>query len=557
MKQQTKKLCKYLPLLACAAALLWLFYQIYPLLFATHDDMRNYTLVRRGMLADNALHSAKQGRISHLWNHFLLGFPFMLNKAWFYKLVQYGTVLFDLFSMYLLLKSEVSRKFAAASVMLTSAWFCINANHNLLISYACCHQLPIGLLFLSMYFFGRRIRSGKKRDTALSCLFLLLSCMIYEAFVTALLIFAVWALLTTEQQKSYFSYLRKASMQMLPQTATAGAYCIVYFSWQQFFPSAYDGTELVLSEPFVSLSALGTYSTSMLPTAELMRMGRTEELTVFRFCGHLLHPAAWVCAILTATAFFLLLPRLNLESTKLHRTLLIAGIGAPVPCLLISFSEKYIAWHRRGTTGYVPSFYSYFFVIIFLTAAAAALYQTASGNPQRKTLRGVLTAAVFGMTLCASCVNDMWKPFFENQLKHYRCFDQTISAEPFTACDSSFQLFAPEHEGIHLDAHYTEDYMKIYNPAEIRFVNKAENLDPEKQILCIRTEQNDSFTVSGVTDAAFLTDTVTVRTLHTGELDIALKDQSGKETVFSHVRDGAVLTLPDGAKFDLMNSFPL
>ena len=99
--------------------------------------------------------------------------------------------------------------------------------------------------------------------------------------------------------------------------------------------------------------------------------------------------------------------------------------------------------------------------------------------------------------------------------------------------------------------------MKIYNPAEIRFVNKAENLDPEKQILCIRTEQNDSFTVSGVTDAAFLTDTVTVRTLHTGELDIALKDQSGKETVFSHVRDGAVLTLPDGAKFDLMNSFPL
>ena len=74
MDKLTRNFRKYLPLIACAAALLWLFYQLYPLLFATHDDLRNYTLVRRGMLAENALHSAKQGRISHLWNHFLLGF---------------------------------------------------------------------------------------------------------------------------------------------------------------------------------------------------------------------------------------------------------------------------------------------------------------------------------------------------------------------------------------------------------------------------------------------------------------------------------------------------
>ena len=141
MDKRKTKLTNILPLLACAAALLWLFYQLYPLLFVTHDDMRNYTLVRRGMLAENAVTSAQKGRISHLWNHFLLGFPFMLNKAWFYKLVQYGTLVFDLSALYLLLRSEVSRKFAAVSVMLCSAWFCINANHNLLISYALCHQL--------------------------------------------------------------------------------------------------------------------------------------------------------------------------------------------------------------------------------------------------------------------------------------------------------------------------------------------------------------------------------------------------------------------------------
>ena len=30
----------------------------------------------------------------------------------------------------------------------------------------------------------------------------------------------------------------------------------------------------------------------------------------------------------------------------LRRILLLSGIGIPVPCLLISFSEKYIEWYR-------------------------------------------------------------------------------------------------------------------------------------------------------------------------------------------------------------------
>ena len=557
MEKLTKNLRRYLPLIACAAVLLWLFYQIYPLLFATHDDLRNYTLVRRGILAENALHSAKQGRISHLWNHFLLGFPFLLNKAWFYKLVQYGTLLFDLAALYLLLKQEAGRRFAALSVMLTASWFCINANHNLLISYAFCHQLPVGLLLLSLYFFGKRLRSGKKAHTVISCLFLLLSCMIYEAFVAALLIFAVWALTVTEQETGWFAYLRNASKRMLPQTCTAFAYCIVYFSWQYVYPSAYDGTALMLKEPFVSLSALSTYSASMLPVSELMRMGRDGILTVGGFLTHLMHPAPWICSILTASAVYLMLPELKADSKKLRRMLLITGIGTFVPCVMISFSEKYIDWHRRGTTGYVPSFYSDFFLVAALAAAGILLYQTAAARPQKQTVRVILTVAVFGMTLSASCVTDIWKPHFESLLRHYRSFDQSISAAPFTECDSSWQLFAPEHEGIHRAENYTQDYMKIYNPADITFVNKQDALDPDKRILCIRSAEADSYTVISETDAQFLTGSVTVRTLHTGALTVELVDQNGNPLKYENVRDGDLLTAPDGTQFDLLHSFPL
>ena len=556
MDKLTRNFRKYLPLIACAAALFWLFYQLYPLLFATHDDLRNYTLVRRGMLAENALHSAKQGRISHLWNHFLLGFPFLLNKVWFYKLVQYGALLFDLGAFYLLLRSQISRRFAAMTVMLTAAWFCITGGHHLLLAYACCHQIPVGLLFLSMYFFGKRLRSGQKKHTVLSCLFLLAACMIYEAFVAALLIFAVWALLITEQETGVFAYLRKSAVRILPQSCAAFGYCIVYFIWQYFYPPTYDGTSMAISEPFVSLAAVCTYSTSMLPLSELMRLGTEEPLTVFRFFGHLLHPAAWICALLTAAACFLLLPHIRTENRQLRRILLIAGIGIPAPCILISVSEKYIAWYRRGVTGYLPSFYSFFFLVLFLTAAGIALYQTAKSKPQKQTVRGILTAAVFGMTLCASCVTDMWKPFYAQQTLHFRSFDQTISAAPFTECDDTWQLYSPDHTGIHLAANYTEDYMKLYNPAEIAFVNAEEKLLPDKKILCIRAEQKDCYTVIGAADAQLTADTVTVRTLHTGTLTVTLHDPDGNPLTFPQVRDGDVLHAPEGSRFDLKNGFP-
>ncbi|MBP0967988.1 MAG: hypothetical protein J5722_10155, partial [Oscillospiraceae bacterium] len=462
----------------------------------------------------------------------------------------------DLSALYLLLKQEVGRKFAAASVMLCSAWFCLNANHNLLIAYACCHQLPIGLLFLSMLFFGRRIRSGKKRHTVLSCLFLLLSCMIYEAFAASLLIFAVWALTVTETDGGYFAFLRKAAVKMLPQTGTAFAYCMVYFGWQLIYPPSYSGTALVLSEPFVSLAVLSRYSTSLLPSSELMRLGTAEQLTVFRFCGHLLHPAAWLCAVLTAASVFLLLPRLRTDAKTLRRTLLLSGIGIPVPCLLVSFTEKYIEWYRCGTTGYLPSFYSYFFAVVFLTAAGTALYQTAGGRFQKHTVRIVLTVLACGMTLAANSLNDMWKPFFENQLKHYRSFDQTVSGAPFTECSSSWQVYAPDYRSINNYPLYTEDYLKIYNPADIPFVNEEDEIRPDRRILCIRAQKDDSCTVTGEINTGFLADTVTVRTLQTGTLTVQLYDSTGAVQTFEHVRDGDVLRAPDGTAFDLRNSFP-
>lgn len=69
------------------------------------------------------------GRISHLWNHLLLGLPFAADKVWFYKLFQYGTILFDIGALYLLLSRHFDKKLATLSSVIAMAFLSISHWH--------------------------------------------------------------------------------------------------------------------------------------------------------------------------------------------------------------------------------------------------------------------------------------------------------------------------------------------------------------------------------------------------------------------------------------------
>ena len=546
-----KKIRMYLPQIAFVCAVLWLFWEIYPIIFATHDDMRNYTLARRGMVFADALRSAKSGRISHLWNHHLLALPFRANKVWFYKLVQYASLLFDIFAGWKLLRAHADRRLADLAAVLFVSWASISAYHNLLISYALCHQIPIGFCFLSLYHFGNRLKEQSAKETFLSCFWLLLALMIYEAFSAMLLIYLLWALFVPARREvSFFAWLRRSAKRITPQLLTVAGYCMIYFAWQHFYPPAYDGIAMNLKEPFMSLVSVKTYALSFFPLWELLRLAKEHPITLPQFFGHLMHIAAWVSALLTAGTCYLLLPRIRLRAEKLRNLLLLSGLGIFLPCMLTAVSEKYMAWTRRGTDGYLPSFYSYFFVVVFLTAAAIRLYQSAPSVNRKKAARVILTGCVFCICLSASAVTSMWKPAFAQLSLRYRNFDYTVS-KILPACDSGWQLCAPDNDGIHYARNYTEDFLKIYNPEQVDFIHDPAELDAAKKTLCMRMPENYAFAVTGEADSDLHAKTLTFRTLVPEGFNITLYDTEGQPFYYQDVHNGNQLNLPEGRLFDL------
>lgn len=541
---------KYLPQTALAAAVIWLFWQIYPIIFATHDDLRNYVLVRGGTLAEDAVRMAKDGRISHLWNHYLLAVPFLADSLPFYKLVQYAAFLFDLFAGWLLLKTHTERRFADLAAVFAVAWSCISDRHNLLISYALVHQISLGFALLSLYHFGNRFRRRDARETVKSCVFLLLSVMIYEAFAAILLVMAVWALCRRSKKPvSGLTWLRRAGKRILPHLCTVGGYCIVYFVWQKLHPPLYDGIVFNLHEPVLSFSALLGYATGNFPLRELASLAKQTPLSFTDLLGTL-RPMAWLTAILAAALFCTALPRLRMREEMLHNLLVISGTGTLACCLLTACSEKYLAWYREGTRAYLSSAYSFVFLVVFLTALAVRLYRAAPEGNRRNTVRGILTAAVLCICLSASAVNAIWKPHFEALLLRYRNFDYAVSML-LPAPEGTWQLYAPDNRGIHENQMYSEDYLRLYDPAGVAYISDAEALSAAAQTLCIRSDADYRCTVSGEADGALRAQTLTFRSVTGAAFDVTLYDTDGEAVYYENVQNGNVLTLPEGKWFDL------
>ncbi|MDO4864588.1 MAG: hypothetical protein Q4A05_10510, partial [Ruminococcus sp.] len=457
MKQRLKKIepAEWFCIAVFAIAALFFFYEIYPIIFATHDDMRNYTLVRRHDLVANAIHSAKSGRISHLWNHLLLGFPFILNKVWFYKLVSYSTVLFDVGAMMYFCARHIDRRIAWLSGATFMAFATISASHNLFIAYAFCHQLPIALFFISLHLFMLTLDKPKWQYTAISCLLFLICCMIYEAYIPFLAIYAAAAAIKPDKKvKGFGAFLLWIIKAMIPLTITAVAYLIVYKLWQYAYPSTYAGTQIYTDEPFVSLKAFFTFPFAIFPLYHVARLADTAPVASI----HSITVFGVVKALLISAAAVLIIPKVS-EKLKTRNSLLLLVTGIFIPNLLTSVSKQHLDAFKRGAIEYVTSYYSYFFVILFVCTAVCLLYECVRDKNLRMLVLAFVCVTAFVSSLTADMTVDHWKNYYTTVDRRYKNFDRTVASEEITDCDSDWQIYAPDNGGIHYEEPYTLDYI--------------------------------------------------------------------------------------------------
>lgn len=547
---QNLKSEKFICIAALVFSVVFLFWNIRDIMFTVHDDMRIYTVAKLGRLAEYAVHSAKSGRITHLWNTWLLGIPFLADSVIVYKIISFAALLFDALGFFILLKNHAGKNIAYVSVLLFFAISTLSPYHNLLAAYALCHQIPVGLMLFSLNFFLNSFMGRKKSNIAISTVLFLMSCMIYEAFIVFIVFFAVIAFVKNRCHKNNKLNVNNFLRDFLPYAVVSAAYTAIYFVWRIFYPTAYDGNQFYVHEPFLSLKTVYHYSVSFSPVFEFFDMVSKHQLGLHEFLS-LLTIGSIFKAMLISVIFFKVMQKISLKCSD-YVLLLMSFAGIFMPNIIVGFTEKYVNWERRGTYGYLTSFYSWFFLIVFVLTAVYMIYSRINGKTGRQIFMCFMTGAVCVSCIAADVTTDIWGNSYRELMVKYECFDAAVSGDFITNLNDGTDIYIPDNTGINGSMKYTEDYASIYSDKKISFHTDVKELDFEKRTVCMRYKSGYDLMVMAYVDEDFYADTLHIAAPDDKLHSLVMTLENGSTVIYENVKNGDIISCHNNIRFDLM-----
>lgn len=528
----------------------FLFWNIHSIMFAVHDDILIYSIVKQGRLVDFALNAVRQGRITHLWNTFLLGIPFAADSQNIYNIFRFSSFIFDAAGMYILLKNHTETNFARISLLILFSSVCLSPYHNLLTAYAFCHQISIGILLFSVDSYLCYLKSGKKFRLISASVLLLIASMIYEAFTVFIILYAAAAIIKNKNPRTGKINIKKFFNDFIVPFSVISVYVIFYFTWQQIYPISYDGNLIYLSEPFLSLKTVYDFSVSFSPVYQFFELCTIHKMSFYEFAS-LITLGSLAKAMLVSFVFFSLMPRISFRNYG-SLILLFSAPAIFMPNIITGFTEKYVNWKRRGDSGYLSSFYSYFFLIIFLLAVVCMIYMHIKDHKGQKIFLCFITAAVFILCIFSDVTTDVWKNHYTTQFLKYRCFDAAVSSEFVTGLDSGTEIYIPDNTGIHSDMKLTEEYAGIYTNKQHSFHTNINELDFAEKTVCMRYKSEYNIMIMAYTDKNLYAEKIHIAIPdNNSRLTLVMSLSDGSITEYKNVKNGDVISAENGKTFDL------
>lgn len=447
-------------ILGAAAAVFSLFYIIWPIAFAVHDDLRAYLEVKcHTMVSSTDSMAREQGRFYFWFSALFTFFPYLFGSLKAVKFISWISLLFDGAAFYLFLK-RLSGKWAGTAGFLL--FFALGQlqdtyQHNLFVSYIFCHQIAVGIVLLGLERFLAYQEKKKKSILVISALLLLFSTLLYEAFLMFSGLFFLLSLLSNRKNgkwdiKGTFAELRWHILFMV-------MFLAAYLFWRWKYPSAYDGAVAGGVSPSEILRSLLTYATGYFPLRTAWGVWRSGGI---RTTFSIVRLAA---SFVVAGGFILILVRGKRIINK-GRLLLCGAAGTFLPVCLHALTKKYADWLDSGIYSYVPSFYSYFFLLCVLIAIGWMLYEKI---PWKKFFLGVVFLGMTAACYITQTGNALQvEPYVQN-LKRYEAFDRVVSSGNFAEIEEGAWIYVPDYVGIHGSMKSLSDYAETYTGKTYHF----------------------------------------------------------------------------------------
>lgn len=501
-----KHICKYkIEYLAILVSSFTLFTIIWPIVFAVHDDIFSYIVAQKGDIFKQTIASAKgQGRFWFLVSLPICHFPFIFNNFIVYKIISYSSICFSVVSLGILLYRNVNNKIAYLAVLLFFTFAQLDGQHNLLVCYVFTHQIAIGVMLFSIDRLLNYYKSNNERDIKISAILLFIATILYESFILFSVLLFFISLLYNNYHNNRYKLIKRIIKDLRFHIIIMLLYLIIYFIWRSIYSSNYDGAQISLNNITDSLKVIFTYGLARVPLVSTLHNYKNYQLS-------LIEPIYVIKGFISSLTIVYIIKETKFVNKQfITYSLILSIIGIFLPVVLHSVTPRYVEWVKAGSYAYLPSFYSYFFIIAFISILLISIYQSLN-NVKFKYL---YLFFIFTFVLCGSLMTDINNQIesnnYQTQLKRYKAFDNAVSSEYFQNIENGAVIYVPDYNGIHNYMPYLDYYASLYSEKQHTFTKNIEELTFVNPTYGFHYDEESGFMLIGKLKDNMLVDDINV-----------------------------------------------
>ncbi len=435
--------------------------------FLVYDDMLFYVNTLEGDLWEQGKVAASQNRFYYLYAYFLYAIPYALGSLFCMKAVSCISVLFSSVCLFWLIKKTLGNRWGVLVFILFYTYAQINNEHNPFVSYIFYHQITIGVLLLAI----ERLISFYKDSESITLLrqssvLYAVPLFLYESFLFySLFFFAVGIHFQLQRKGTWYSALKSSLWDLRYHISVSVLYLFIFFFFGMTHPVVYDGAQWNFTGMKEFIRTVTVLSSGLFPLNVFFH--RIHQIVLATF----MNPYYWLKALIGSYAIIYLLRTISVK-IKFSSFVKWGGglwLAILLPAIPYGLTSKFTAMVvGGGAYGYVSSYFSYFFAVIFTSLTLVFVYQNFR-------FKNFFLFILFGVLMlggvCTDVVNENWTEVAQQRTSKGKALQMLITTSMFQKIPDGVEILAPDYvEGALTEVN--ERYVELITGKKIKMIKE-------------------------------------------------------------------------------------
>ncbi len=384
---------------------------------------------------------------------------------------------------------HIDKKFAWAFPILFFLFATMDLNHNGLYAFGWKYQFCIGLFFISLDLFLFYLKKEKKSYWIFSGIFYFLSIAAYECFVPCGIIFFCVSCYYRYEHGSLS--LKNLINDLKLNTFLAIFYTVSFFAVVKFIFNGYGGdAEITGGVDFLErIRSSWDYSLGLFPLKVHYSNKNIHILFSKMFDLTSENMMQWVIIFFFSVFFtcFIVRVKRKITFTFYFFISIICLLGMIIPNAVLVLNSKFVMWNNDGIQSFGTSYYSYFFIIVWIESSLILLNQKIKYKTFNKCFILVLVVTISELVMIG---NQGAIEVLAGQEDRYEAFWEFLQTDEYAKTKKDAIVYTENLQGIHNDIKINGDYADRIADTDTVWINDREDIDFSCPVYMLKYDSN-------------------------------------------------------------------